>query len=106
MAANKKTTQNRLRKDQPPPEGHGKPATVDAPARKAAASRSSADQGQEAGQGQEDQCPRRRAKVLGEQGKPLNCQEMIDGHGRQGLLDQSRRQDPIRAFVLGNFGAS
>ena len=39
MAANKKTTKNRLRKDQPPPEANGMPADASTPTRKTAASR-------------------------------------------------------------------
>src|SRR5438309_8863995 len=39
MAANKKTTKNRLRNDQPPPEANGVPADASTPTRKTAASR-------------------------------------------------------------------
>ena len=85
MAANKKTTKSRLRNDQPPPEANGMPAVVDAPARKAAAShKPKPTKAKKQPKAKKTSALDAAAKVLGEQGKPMNCQEMIDAMAAKG----------------------
>ena len=85
MAANKKTTKNRLRKEQPPPEANGMPADARGPSRKTAASlRSKPTKAKKQPKAKKTSALDAAAKVLGEQGKPLNCQEMIDAMAAKG----------------------
>jgi len=87
MAANKKTTKSRLRKEQPPPEANGMPADASTPTRKTAASRkpkSTKAEKQAKAKAKKTSALDAAAKVLGEQGKPMNCQEMIDAMAAKG----------------------
>ena len=85
MAANKKTTKSRLRKDQPPPEANGMPADASTPARKTAASRKpKPTKAEKQPKVKKTSALDAAAKVLGEQGKPMNCQEMIDAMAAKG----------------------
>ena len=85
MAANKKTTKNRLRKEQPPPEANGMPADASAPTRKTSASQKpKPTKVNKQPKAKKTSALDAAAKVLGEQGKPMNCQEMIDAMAAKG----------------------
>ena len=85
MAANKKITKNRLRNDQPPPEANGMPADASTPTRKTAASRKpKSTKAQKQAKAKKTSALDAAARVLGEAGKPLNCQEMIDAMAAKG----------------------
>ena len=88
MAANKKTTKSRIRKGQPPPpEANGMPADASTPTRKTAASRkpkSTKAQKHAKAKAKKTSALDAAAKVLAEQGKPMNCQEMIDAMAAKG----------------------
>src|SRR5262245_24403995 len=83
MAANKKTTKNKSREEQPQPMANGTPAR-----RGTAADKSAAPAKGKRGKKQPDakriSALDAAAKVLGEQGKPMNCQEMIDAMAAKG----------------------
>ena len=93
MAANK-TTKNRLRKDQPPPEANGMPADAEPAAEKSAPPRAPRKGTRAKGkrEGKAAKAPKAKktsaldaaAKVLAEQGKPMNCQEMIEAMAAKG----------------------
>jgi hypothetical protein len=82
MAANKKTTKNRLRKDQPPPEANGMPAAADA-AGAAAPPKGKRAKAVKPQKGKKEPKPKKTsaldaaARVLAKAGTPMNCQEMI-----------------------------
>ena len=82
MAANKKITKNRLRKEQPPAEANGMPVDASTPTRKTAASQK--PKPTKAKKETNKTSALAAAKVLGEQGKPMNCQEMIDAMAAKG----------------------
>ena len=85
MAANKKTTKSRIRKDQPAPEANGMPAEASTPTRKTAASRKpKPTKAEKQPKVKKTSALDAAAKVLGEQGKPMNCQEMIDAMAAKG----------------------
>src|SRR5256885_16280297 len=91
MAANKKTTKNRLRKDQPPPEANDMPADAGTAAAKAApppkgkrAKRKREAKAGKAPKAKKTSALDAAAKVLAEQGKPMNCQEMIEAMATKG----------------------
>jgi hypothetical protein len=90
MAANKKTTKNRLRKDQPPPEANGMPAAADTPTPNTAASRKPKPTNANKQPKTKKEKTKKTsaldaaAKVLGEQDKPMNCQEMIAAMAAKG----------------------
>ena len=85
MAANKKTTKNRLRKEQPPPEANGMPAEASTPTRKTAASQKpKPTKAEKQPKVKKTSALDAAARVLGEQGKPMNCQEMIDAMAAKG----------------------
>ena len=85
MAANKKTTKSRLRKEQPPPEANGMPAAAEAPPRKTVASQKpKPTSAKKQAKVKKTSALDAAAKVLAEQGKPLNCQEMIDAMAAKG----------------------
>jgi HB1, ASXL, restriction endonuclease HTH domain len=88
MAANKKTTKNRLRKEQQPPEANGMPAAADA------AGAATPPKGKRAKavkpQKRKEPKPKKTsaldaaARVLAEAGTPMNCQEMIAAMAAKG----------------------
>ena len=85
MASNKKTTKSRLRKDRPPPEANGMPAAAEAPTRKTAASQKpKPTKAKKQVKVKKTSALDAAAKVLAEQGKPMNCQEMIDAMAAKG----------------------
>ena len=84
MAANKKTAKNRLRKDQPTPEANGMPADASTPTRKTAASQKAKPTTANKAKAKKTSALDAAARVLGEAGKPLNCQEMIDAMAAKG----------------------
>ena len=85
--ANKKTTKSRLRKEQPPPEANGMPAEASTPTRKTAASQKpKPTKAKKQPKVKKTSALDAAAKVLGEQGKPLNCQEMIGAMVAAGVL--------------------
>ena len=85
MAANKKTTKNRLRKEPPPPEANGMPAAAEAPTRKTAVSQKPKPaKAKKQPKVKKTSALDAAARVLGEQGKPMNCQEMIDAMAAKG----------------------
>jgi hypothetical protein len=85
MATNKKTTKSRLRKDQPPPEANGMPAAAEATTRKTAASQKpKPTKAEKQPKVKKASALDAAAKVLGEQGKPMNCQEMIAAMAAKG----------------------
>ena len=85
MAANKKITKNRLRKEQPPPEANGMPADASTPTRKTAASRKpKPTKAKKQPKVKKTSALDAAARVLGEAGKPMNCQEMIDAMAAKG----------------------
>ena len=84
MAANKKTAKSRLRKDQPPPEANGMPADASTPTRKTAASQKAKPTTANKAKAKKTSALDAAARVLGEAGKPLNCQEMIDAMAAKG----------------------
>ena len=88
MAANKKTATSRLGSDQPPPEANGMPTAASTLTQKSAASRSpkptKAKKAPKAEKAKAEKTKTKKtsaldaaARVLGEAGKPMNCQEMI-----------------------------
>jgi hypothetical protein len=89
MAANK-TTKSRLGSDQPLPEANGMPAAVDTPTQKSAASRKpKPTKAKKAPKAQKTKAKKTSAldaaaRVLGEAGKALNCQEMIAAMAAKG----------------------
>ena len=85
MASNKKTTKSRLRKDQPPPEANGMPADASPATRKTPASQKPKPaKAKKETKTKKTSALDAAAKVLGEQGKPMNCQEMIDAMAAKG----------------------
>ena len=95
MAANKKTTKNRIRKDQPPPEANGMPAAAEAPWRKTATSQKpKPTKAKKQPKAKKTSALDAAAKVLGEQGKPMNCQEMIDAMAAKGYWTSPGGQTP------------
>jgi hypothetical protein len=85
MAANKKTTKSRLRKEQPPPEANGMPADASTPTRKTSASQKpKPTKVKKQAKVKKTSALDAAAKVLGEHGKPMNCQEMIDAMAAKG----------------------
>ena len=84
MAANKKSAKSRLRKDQPPPEANGMPADASTPTRKTAASQKPKPTTANKAKAKKTSALDAAARVLGEAGKPLNCQEMIDAMAAKG----------------------
>ena len=85
MAANRKTTKSRLRNDQPPPEANGMPADASTRTRKTAASRKpKSTKAEKQPKVKKTSALDAAAKVLAEQGKPMNCQEMIDAMAAKG----------------------
>ena len=90
MSANK-TTKNRIRKDQPPPEANGMPADADTAAAKAApppkGKRAKGKREAKAGKApkaKKTSALDAAAKVLGEKDQPMNCQEMIAAMAAKG----------------------
>jgi hypothetical protein len=91
MADNKKTTKSRLATDQPPPEANGMPAAASTPTRKSAASHppkttkaAKAKKQPKADKTKAEKTKTKKtsaldaaARVLGEAGTPMNCQQMI-----------------------------
>jgi hypothetical protein len=96
MAANKKTAQDRIRTEQPPPEANGMPAVTDAATRTSAASRKpkptkakKQPKGNKQPKGKKEKAKKTSAldaaaRVLGEAGEPMNCQEMIAAMAAKG----------------------
>ena len=85
MAANKETTKNRIRKDQPPPEANGMPAAAEAPSRKTATSQKpKPTKAKKQPKAKKTSALDAAARLLGEQGKPMNCREMIDAMAAKG----------------------
>src|SRR5262245_36560668 len=89
MAAKKQTTRIRPGSDQPPPEANGMPAAASTLPHNSAASRkpkpTKAKKQVKAEQAKTEKARAKKisaldaaAKVLAEQGEPLNCQEMIE----------------------------
>jgi hypothetical protein len=89
MAANK-TTKSRLGSDQPPPEANGMPAVASTASRKSAASRKpKPTEAKKAPKAEKAKAKKTSAldaaaRVLGEAGKPMNCQEMIAAMAAKG----------------------
>ena len=95
MAANKKTTKNRLRNDQPPPEANGVPADASTPTRKTAASpKPKPTKVEKQPKAKKTSALYAAAKVLAGQGKPMNCQEMIDAMAAKGYWHSPGGQTP------------
>jgi HB1, ASXL, restriction endonuclease HTH domain len=88
MAANKKTTKNRIRKDQPPPEANGMPADADAGA--SAPPKGKRAKAVKTQKGKKEPKPKKTsaldaaARVLAEAGTHMNCQEMITAMAAKG----------------------
>jgi HB1, ASXL, restriction endonuclease HTH domain len=94
MAANK-TTKSRLGSDQPPPEANGMPAAASTLTQKSAAARKAkSTKAKKAPQAEKAKAEKGKvkktsaldaaARVLGEAGKPMNCQEMIAAMAAKG----------------------
>jgi HB1, ASXL, restriction endonuclease HTH domain len=81
MATHKKTTKNRLRKEQSP-EANGMPAAAATNADKAAAPKLKGGKGTK--EKAKTSALDAAARVLGEQGQPMNCQEMIAAMAAKG----------------------
>ena len=95
MAANNKTTKSRLGSDQPPPEANGMPAAaITLPQKSAASRKPKPTKAKKAPKAEKAKAEKTRAKktsaldaaarVLGEAGKPMNCQEMIAAMAAKG----------------------
>src|SRR5262249_42398563 len=90
MAANNKTTKSRLGSDQPPPEANGMPAAASTLTQKSAASRKpKPTKNKKAPRAEKAKAKKTSAldaaaRVLGEAGKPMNCQEMITDMAAKG----------------------
>jgi HB1, ASXL, restriction endonuclease HTH domain len=95
MAAKNKTTKSRLGTDQPPPEANGMPAAASTLTQKSAAShKPKPTKAKKAPTAEKAKAEKTKAKktsaldaaarVLGETGKPMNCQEMIAAMAAKG----------------------
>jgi HB1, ASXL, restriction endonuclease HTH domain len=105
MAANNKTAKNRIRAERPPPEANGMPAAVDTPAQKSAASRRpKPSKAQKQPKAKNEKARKENAKktsaldaaarVLGEAGQPMNCQEMIAAMAAKGYWTSPAGKTP------------
>jgi hypothetical protein len=90
MAAKNKTTTSRLGSDQPPPEANGMPAAASTLTQKSAASRKpKPTKSKKASKAEKTKAKKTSAldaaaRVLGEAGTPMNCQEMIAAMAAKG----------------------
>jgi HB1, ASXL, restriction endonuclease HTH domain len=109
MAANK-TTKSRLGSDQPPPEANGMPAAASTLTQKSAAARKAkSTKAKKAPQAEKAKAEKAKAekgkvkktgaldaaaRVLGEAGKPMNCQEMIAAMAAKGYWTSPAGKTP------------